>query len=934
MSTRKTIKVWLFRCLLIFGILTVAALVLAPRLINLEMVRSNITDKLSRDLGGEITYRQLQLSYIPSPHVVIHKAEILVADSYQIKIHRLKVYPQLVPLLKGRLQVAFIRLEYADYFMKLPQISDTEQKPDEITSIDDIIKSITATLRTLPEFKLPDLKLKIKYGKVNLVDPFGRMFKLRQLQGDYHRSPNKLDFSIRCQSNLWDQVVVKGSLNPMNFEGRGRIQLSHFRPQDLMAYLFPNSAMQVTDTKANVTIAFELDGNGNIEADVDGAIPSLQLSQGKEKLVIKGSSIRGKVQVGGSVAKATITEFGLKYPQMEVTGTFSYNQKLRDFRLKINGSEIDAAAVRQTALSLAGKSETVRNIFNIVRGGHVPWMTFQVQGRAMAELGNLENIVIKGKMTQGKIFIPGAELDLEDVIGDATISEGILLGENLQARLENTHGQEGRLRVALNGDIAPFELKIGVNADLSQLPPVLNRIVEDKDFLNELARIKDVGGSATGILTLGDDLQDINAKVEVSKARFTAFYTRIPYPVLFEGGNFVYEPTRIEIDNFYAKIGQSSLGKLSSSIGWAGTPNLTVQSDAAKFNLAELFAWLQSFERFKENLKNISSLEGTVSVQNLHIKGPFFSPHSWHFQTRGVANNLRLTSNKLTEPLHVTTAPFSWQGTQIALDDVEASLGKSTISQLSADVDLGKSPSFEVRSKSIKLITDEIYPWILSSKKLYSVFKDFSVTGGILTLHDLDLKGPIHHPDRWQYDLTCKMQDLVMTSKSFRDSATVNKGTFRLSSEISNNGSHNTVNLETTNVTWGNSQLNLTGGINLVQNSILLDLNVTADGTDWHQIKSILDYLQNRKPEKEIQEPNGHLLGTLKFQTDSFNYESYRVQPLHTDVSFEADQVIIAVNQAALCNISMRGLLKISGQTLEIYLVPTAKELDLAPAIT
>ncbi|MBT8370842.1 MAG: AsmA family protein, partial [Deltaproteobacteria bacterium] len=194
MSTRKTIKVWLFRCLLILGILAVAALVLVPRLINLEMVRSNITDKLSRDLGGEITYRQLQLSYIPSPHVVIHKAEILVPDSYQIKIHRLKIYPQLVPLLKGRLQVAFIRLEYADYFMKLPQISNTEQKADEITSIDDIIKSITATLRTLPKFKLPDLKLKLKYGKVNLVDPFGRMFKLRQLQGDYHRSPNKLDF--------------------------------------------------------------------------------------------------------------------------------------------------------------------------------------------------------------------------------------------------------------------------------------------------------------------------------------------------------------------------------------------------------------------------------------------------------------------------------------------------------------------------------------------------------------------------------------------------------------------------------------------------------------------------------------------------------------------------------------------------------------------
>ena len=151
----------------------------------------------------------MQLSYFPSPHVVIHKAEIFIPESLRIKIHRLKIYPKLVPLLKGSLQVAFIRLEYADYFMKLPQISNAKPEPEEITSIDNIMKSITWGLRNLPEFKLPDLKLKIKYGKVNLVDPFGRTFKLRQMQGDYHRSPTRLGFSIKCKDRLSYVMIMK-----------------------------------------------------------------------------------------------------------------------------------------------------------------------------------------------------------------------------------------------------------------------------------------------------------------------------------------------------------------------------------------------------------------------------------------------------------------------------------------------------------------------------------------------------------------------------------------------------------------------------------------------------------------------------------------------------------------------------------------------------
>jgi len=186
MSKRKKIIIWLIRSLLLFAILATATLALAPKLINLETVRRNIENKISREVGGEIKYQHLELAYFPSPHAVALKAEISLPESITVKIQRLKIFPKISSLLKGNLQIGVIELEYADYFMKLPQISAERPELAEILSLfDAVLKRITRTVGALPEYKLPDLNLGIKDGKVNLTGPFGHTIKLREVKAKY-----------------------------------------------------------------------------------------------------------------------------------------------------------------------------------------------------------------------------------------------------------------------------------------------------------------------------------------------------------------------------------------------------------------------------------------------------------------------------------------------------------------------------------------------------------------------------------------------------------------------------------------------------------------------------------------------------------------------------------------------------------------------------
>jgi len=934
MRKSSKIYIWLIRILVVSTMLIVLVLVLTPQLINLDTVRSQIRERISRDIGGEIKYRQMVLSYFPRPHIVIHRAELRIPDSFTIKVQRIKLFPKFGSLLKGELLVSSVRFEYADYFMELPQITDDTTQPGDLFSIEAIINEVARAVKNLPEFKLPDLKLSVKHGKINLVDPFGRKFKLRQVQADYHSDPDKLNFSIQCKSNLWDQIAVNGFLNQADFKGRGRIQLSHFRPQSLLAYLLPDSEMRVVDARANLRIDFELQGAGRLAATFDGAIPIFKLDRAEQDLTFKGGRVKGIIALGDRAIKIELTRLGLDNPQLNATGMFSYDENQDDIRLAVKGADIDANSVRQMTLALAGESDVIENIFDIIRGGRVPSMSVEMRGRSFAELGMLHNIVIKGRMTRGQLFIPGAELDLDDVNGDVVISKGIIHGTNLQAKMGKTHGQNGTLTLGLNEYIAPLKLKIGIEADLAQLPPVLNRVVDDQDFIDELGRLSEVKGSASGTLILGDELKGLGATVAVSKADLSARYDRLPYPIRLQGGRFVYDGDRIAMDKFNAGVGSSSLRQFAADISWSGTPKLDFKTNSATLNLNEIYSWLGTFRKYQKDLSSFQSVSGEASVSKLSVTGPLLRPSRWQAASRGGLKALTIRSKHLPKPLKIQKGNFSWSQAAFALTEIDASMGRSTVSRLSATWARNKLSSFDLRAKSVNLVAGELYPWLSSMAPFKPVLTEFKIHAGRLGLYNLSLKGPFHKADRWHYRADGDIEKLEIRSDAFGSPMSVNKGDFKLITEVASDKPLRKIKFDQTTMKWGNSQLIGSGDIAFKEDDIILDSSLSADRIDWPQVSGLIDYIKKKGPDPEPSARPGRVLGTLNVRTDKFNYDTFSVQPLITEISFKPQKVIVTVPQATVCGIQLRGLLNVYEQTLEIYLIPSAVDQELAPSVT
>ncbi|EKD39256.1 MAG: membrane protein-like protein [uncultured bacterium] len=214
---------------------------------------------------------------------------------------------------------------------------------------------------------------------------------------------------------------------------------------------------------------------GRMIAGLDLRVDNAQLAIGRsrQKLVeMKGIGLSGSVEMAGGRTIVNLGRLALAEPSLELTGALTLAPTSPAITLNLSGAAIDVDAIRGTALALAGDTTPIKILFDYLRGGRVPQLSFTSHGENAAELGNLNNILIKGQLQDGKISIPGIDLDLTEVaLGDVVISKGVLQATGLSARLAESAGREGALKgVPVPIIIAGGQLTLGnKQLDLDQL---------------------------------------------------------------------------------------------------------------------------------------------------------------------------------------------------------------------------------------------------------------------------------------------------------------------------------------------------------------------------------------------------------------------------------------------------------------------------------
>ena len=295
----------------------------------------------------------------------------------------------------------------------------------------------------------------------------------------------------------------------------------------------------------------------------------LNVRRNGHKEALKGAELNGSVAIDGDTINLTLKHLALEEPGLDLSGKIVQVSGTPSVTLDVSGKNIDVDETRRIALALAGDISIVDNIFNYLRGGTVSQINVRSQGRTAVELGELENLRIEGKLHDGSVSIPEIELDLTETTGDVLVADGILQGTNMSTRLEGSTGHDGTLKVGLADGDDLFQLELMLSADLAQAKQVLERIVVNPEFIEEVNRITRLQGTGTGKLTLGDSFNDLNAEVAVSDLNFTADYQRLPFPIKVTSGQVAFAKDLISLKGWQGTVGDSEFSELSSKIDLA-----------------------------------------------------------------------------------------------------------------------------------------------------------------------------------------------------------------------------------------------------------------------------------------------------------------------------------------------------------------------------
>ncbi|MBW2156970.1 MAG: DUF748 domain-containing protein [Deltaproteobacteria bacterium] len=646
---------------IIFGAVVMFAslLILLPALMNTDAIKAKIVDAASQAIDGQVDFKKIRLSLLPRPHAIISQGNMAIQNSVHGKWVELSVVPRLSALVVGRLEVANLTLIQPDFELRLPL--SFHQKTDEPTPFqkrDDLRQQIKEGIGVVAAV-IKDMSVTIEGGQIKVLDKNKAPLKWQDITARLELANEQMAVDLTCSSSFFQKVAWNGELNFNTLNLNGKITLKGLAPHPFMTYWLPDTGFGITDGRIDLTLQFQSQGWSNWQGDFESRTSLLKVQHNTYRADIGPALLNGRFNFSPSQMALQIDRLDLESPKLSLAGKLLVDSsETGGVHLQATGQNINANAVRATALSLGGHIADVREVLDIVKGGQVPTIMVEVQGKDWTDLSVFEHWRIDGEMTDGAIFIPTVKLDLTDVYGHAIIENGILTADNIQTNYRKTHGRQGSLKIGLVGDVKPFHLDIDVNADLAELPSILNRVIDNKQFKSELSRIEHLTGMGTGKLTLGENLDDINVQINVSEFDLKTHYNRLPHPLGIKGKRFQFKGDEIRVGDLSVQMQNTQFSKMSGRVTWGDTVELEVQTGVGTIALSEIYPWLKDHAGLAESLKAIEAVNGSIAVYALDLKGPFSSLSSWRFNILGDIQNLAVKTTHFPKTLILPRGHF------------------------------------------------------------------------------------------------------------------------------------------------------------------------------------------------------------------------------------------------------------------------------------
>ena len=455
----------------------------------------------------------------------------------------------------------------------------------------------------------------------------------------------------------------------------GRVVLTKLRVEGLdLAVMAGSSKEQTIVSPSSHDWTQSLRSLGSQALDVELSQSRVVLSRpAGESLTFEGIRLEAVLRVAEDKADVALSRLSLKSPGLALEGSLRADASAPRVEVAVHATALDVSDVRAKLLSFAGDDPVIKAIFGILRGGTLTSCSFLSSGKAPADLGALERMTIRAAVKDGKVRIPGPNLDLADVSADAALEGGVLTAENAAARVGKSRAEGGRVLVGLAKGNDRLRVDAQVRADLAEVPAILARAIPGRSFRQELALVEGLRGSATGRITIGDLKSAPATSVAVSDMRFSASYRRLPWPVEVSGGRFAFDGKSVGVSGLAGGLGRSTFSGVAARVRLGRSAFLENGSGSLQVSLEDFLEGVRKRAEWETLARNVSRLSGSVLVDLRRLSGPLARLDEASIDASGTCKEILFSSSSSSSlpPLSIQSGHFAVTDDAIRVTDAD-----------------------------------------------------------------------------------------------------------------------------------------------------------------------------------------------------------------------------------------------------------------------
>ncbi|HYA87030.1 MAG TPA: AsmA-like C-terminal domain-containing protein [Nitrospirota bacterium] len=207
MSLRKKIVLFSVVIFCVLLALLSAAILVAPSYLNSTSIKAKIETAISQEFGGTIQYQRLNISIFPRPYIVFLGTHFSIPKTVKGVVKSISIYPQLSPLVKGKLFISRIRIQEPDLTITLPE-TVSEVRPEEL-SLPEVKKNIRLVLGDFQAIG-PRLFIDMDKGTLVLRRKGHVVLVLRDAAAQFNAPPGVMDIMLKANTESWGAFSLKG----------------------------------------------------------------------------------------------------------------------------------------------------------------------------------------------------------------------------------------------------------------------------------------------------------------------------------------------------------------------------------------------------------------------------------------------------------------------------------------------------------------------------------------------------------------------------------------------------------------------------------------------------------------------------------------------------------------------------------------------------